>query len=103
MKFVQGVQRYFKIVVNNEKIANWIGATVVPNHVKFIKTRFLRYLKERAKKNSLSPKEQLDIDVDNFNFDQMFPWMTRANISQSPIVGENPNPEENFPAKELPE
>lgn len=48
-KFVEGYAKYQKIIVNNEKIAMFMGAGVSPNHVKCVKIKFLKFLKKRAK------------------------------------------------------
>lgn len=50
-KFVQGLFKFKKLIVNNDKIACFIGREVSANHVKFLKHKFLRCAKVRAKEN----------------------------------------------------
>lgn len=64
--FLEGLNKYFDIVVNNRKIAKYMG-DIDPNHVRFVKGKYLRSLKKRAKEKNLSRKDILQNDIDNFD------------------------------------
>ncbi|CAD8211184.1 unnamed protein product [Paramecium pentaurelia] len=65
-QFLEGLYKYFEIVVNNKKIAKFMG-DVNPNHVRFIKGQYLRGLKKRAKEKNINRKELLKQDIENFD------------------------------------
>ncbi|CAK63227.1 unnamed protein product (macronuclear) [Paramecium tetraurelia] len=65
-QFLEGLHKYFEIVVNNKKIAKFMG-DVNPNHVRFIKGQYLRGLKKRAKEKNINRKELLKQDIENFD------------------------------------
>ena len=48
-KFLDGFQKYMHETINNKKIAKFIDPTVKPNHVRYIKGKYIRNLKKRAK------------------------------------------------------
>ena len=82
-KFVEGFKKYREIIVNNEKIAAYMGENVSANQVKYVKQKFLRNLKQVAKKNEISLNDQLATDLENYTFENSFPWLSQTNIIQA--------------------
>jgi hypothetical protein len=68
-KFLDGLERYFDIPINNKKIAKFVGAHARSNHVRFIKGKYMRKLKRRAKELKTSAKELLKKDREEFRLE----------------------------------
>lgn len=63
-KFLEGLYKYFETPVNNKKIAKHIGPHIKSNHIRFIKGRYLRKLRKRAKAENIT---MLDLLKDHIN------------------------------------
>jgi len=53
--------------VNNKKIAKFIDKSTNPNHVRFVKSAYLRSLKKRAKQEKVTCQQRLDLDISEFD------------------------------------
>ena len=97
--FLEGYLKFKKNPVNNAKIAQFItnsgksgsrggersgkavdggkrvAVPVSANHVKYLKQKYLRLLKKRAKKNFRTVDDQIEDDIKNFEFKRIFPWL----------------------------
>lgn len=79
-KFIEGYLKFSHLTVNNLKIAQFVGEGVSANHIKFLKTRFQKEAKKRAKANRLKLKDQILKDLQNFQFEVSFPWLNKDNL-----------------------
>lgn len=79
-RLIEGYLIHKNSTVNNSKIAEFIGDDVSVNHVKYLKYRFLRLAKLRARKARISLNEQLKIDIKQFDFAVLFPWLSDENL-----------------------
>lgn len=68
-KFLEGLERYLDVPINNKKIAKFVGANARSNHVRFIKGKYMRKLKRRAKELKISAKELLKKDREEFRLE----------------------------------
>lgn len=68
-KFLEGLERYLDVPINNKKIAKFVGANARSNHVRFIKGKYMRKLKRRAKELKISAKELLKKDREEFKLE----------------------------------
>lgn len=59
--------KYLDITINNRKIAAYMDTNIKPNHVKFIKRKYLIYVKKRAKKQKVTIKEIIQRDIETFD------------------------------------
>jgi len=66
-KFLEGLLKYYDTPVNNKKIARHIGPHIKPNHIRFIKGKYLRQLRKRAKKANIPIRDMLRTDVETKN------------------------------------
>lgn len=75
-KFLEGLEVYFNVPTNNRKIAQMMGKNIEPNHVKHVKSIYMRNMNARidngeiggGKKGTFQSRvEFLKKDIQNFN------------------------------------
>jgi hypothetical protein len=70
-KFLEGLLKFYDTPVNNKKIAKHIGPHIKPNHIRFIKGKYLRVLRKRAKKANIPIRDMLRTDVQTKNITEV--------------------------------
>ena len=66
-RFLEGLLKFFDVTINNKKISTFIGGSVLPNHVKFVKGNYMRKLKKRAEEARITPRDLLSKDIEDFH------------------------------------
>ena len=70
--FLEGLNKYFDLTINNKKIAKHMGNHIKPNHVRYVKGKYLRKLRKRAKESQVSMKKLLQIDIASKDIKDLF-------------------------------
>lgn len=71
-KFLQGLSLYFDTPLNNRKIAKYMGPNIHPNHVRYVKGRFLRSLRHRSKVRMIPKRDLLKEDIQSNDIEALF-------------------------------
>lgn len=66
-KFFEGLYKFCDLTINNKKIAKYMNPSVKPNHVRYIKGKYLKNVKKRSKSKKCTMKEIIKSDIDNFD------------------------------------
>ena len=71
-KFLEGLNKFYDLPINNKKIAKYMGPNYKPNHIRYIKGKYLRKLRKRSKKMQASMKKLLAADMLSTEFKELF-------------------------------
>ncbi len=67
LRFMEALGIYQDTTINNKKIATYMGNDTKPNHVKYVKGMFIRYLKKKAKVHRRAFRTQLALEISRFD------------------------------------